>query len=174
MKRFDWLSTIRVCLSMLRCVGLWPDKTKCYKLNIYTCYAFVFLTFFPITNILFQIIEFYFVITDLTALVSLIYIVPTEIVGLVKGYKIIINQQVLWELIEEINSDIFQPKNVNQIKLIESNLGEWKKIFIAAWITAGATCLFFILSVLLSRSVDQNLIFLSWFPYDYTMPFFMK
>lgn len=167
MERFNWLDTLRICLFMLRGVGLWPKETKRYGFNGYTFYAFVVLTIFPVINLSLQITKAYFVISDPTALVSLIYILPAQIIGIIKGLKLIFNQPTLCKFVDEINSDVFQPKNLDQKKLIGNNLKQWQIIFLAAWLTAGGSCLFFMFSVLRDKSEERKLIFLSWFPYNY-------
>lgn len=167
MTKFNWLATIRICTCMLKWVGLWPEETKSYKLNFYSCFAFMVLAIFLFINVLLQIILTYLSLHDLNRLVAIMFFLPVEIIGIAKASKLVANAELLWEILDELNCNAFQPIGDLQKKLISKNLTSWKNTFYASWVSAGGAVIFFVSVPLLHSTDQQKMVFLSWYPYSF-------
>lgn len=170
MSTFNWLDTIRTCTCMLKCVGLWPEDSKSYKSNLYSCFAFIVLGSFLFINVFLQIILTYLSLNDLNRLVAIMFFLPVEIIGIAKATKLATNTELLWEFLDELNCKAFQPIGNVQREIISKNLTGWKNIFFASWISAGGALIFFVSVPLLHNADQQKLVFLSWYPYNFKKP----
>ncbi|RZC42226.1 7tm 6 domain containing protein [Asbolus verrucosus] len=119
MKRFDWKLTIKSTVLRMKIAGLWPEDDESYKLNLYTLWSIFSLTFFTLGHCFFQTINVIFIFDNLEALVATIYINLTELLNAFKGCFIIKNMKILKQLMVNLNSDLFQPRNYKQIQAVE-------------------------------------------------------
>ena len=75
MDNFDWRKTIKINLFALKVAGLWPKEYEVYKPNLYLLYA-VASTFIILGgHNLSQVINIFYVYTDLEALTATIFVV---------------------------------------------------------------------------------------------------
>lgn len=165
MAKFDWLKKTRVCLVMLRLVGLWPQKGTNYGWNCYTFQAFVIIGLLVTADVIFNAIDLFF-IQDLNTLVSLLFMLPAKFVATVKLFIFICNQSTMQQFVEELNSDTFQPIDQMQKDLVKNNFVQWKAVLYATVIGAEGSVIFFEITPLLDKSplAERNLLNPAWYP----------
>lgn len=165
MRKFDWLENTKICLVMLKFVGLWPQKGQNYGLNCYTFHAFVVIGLMVFADVIFETIRL-FSIEDLNTLVSSLFILPAKSVTAFKGFILIRNTHTLQQLVEELNSIIFQPVDQSQIDLVKNNFQHWKIVLYATGISAGGSLIFFESTPLLDKSplAERKLLTPAWYP----------
>ncbi|RZC38949.1 7tm 6 domain containing protein, partial [Asbolus verrucosus] len=75
--------------------------------------------------------------------------------------------KILKQLMMSLNSDLFQPKNSEQINLVQPALKFWKINSFFFWTMAMGTVFFATISPFFTDSVtNRNLPFLAWYPYN--------
>ena len=165
MEKFDWKTPIKINILKLKAVGLWPHKT--YKLNLYTLWAAIsFICIISAHNI-FQAINIIFLLDDLKAVTSIIFLNLSELLGMLKAYYLFRNMAILKQLMLTLNSDIFQPKNQQQQELIEPNLKLWRLNYVVYWGMSLGAVFFWIAVPVLDKSVKNwQLPFSAWYPFD--------
>jgi hypothetical protein len=164
MTRFDWISTIKVNIFMLRCVGLWPGRGETYQRDLYTFYA-VFNAILIIGGHNFsQLANIFFVYSDLEALAATIFVMITNILATVKMYTFVLNMRVIKELLLVLDSFHFQPKSLEQVKLVQPTLQIWKKLYIVYSSVVGVNVLLWSIAPLLDEG--QRLPFVAWYPFS--------
>ncbi|KAJ3663352.1 hypothetical protein Zmor_007638 [Zophobas morio] len=152
MKKFDWKAATRINTLMLRSVGLWPEGDGTYNFNIYTIYAVISINLFVNGHTFFQVVNIFFVYSNLEALTATIFITISEVLVVVKVYNYLQNLKLLKKLKSDLDKDIFQPTNEAQIVLIEPNLKMWKMTYFVFCIPSTvAVALFAVFPIL-----DQN------------------
>ncbi|RZC33043.1 7tm 6 domain containing protein, partial [Asbolus verrucosus] len=153
---------------MLKMVGLWPPDEDLYSFNFYTLYAFSSSAIFQIGHIFFQSANLYFVMDDLQSVTGTIFILLTEFAVALKTYCLMKNMKTLKQLMVTINCDLFQPKSLEQRKLIQPNLTTWQVTVSAYWVCAFGCLFFWSLFPIFDKSVkNYRLPFLAWYPYNY-------
>lgn len=174
MAKFDWLANTKICLVMLKYVGLWPKKGTDYGLNLYTLRAFVVIGLLVIADVIFEATSLYFV-RDINTLASSLFILPAKAVVVLKVCIFINNKNILQELVEELSSDSFQPIDQKQRDLLKVNFAQWRAIFYATGIGAGGSLIFFEVTPALDKSplAERNLLCPAWYPFNSKItPFF--
>ncbi|KAJ3661817.1 hypothetical protein Zmor_006199 [Zophobas morio] len=166
MEKFDWKGTIKINIFLLKIVGLWPKGDEVYKCDLYTCYAITSTTLFTICHNLLQTINLFFIYKDLEALTASIFIALTQLLAILKSYYLVQNMGTLKHLMVTLNSNMFQPKNLEQRRLINPNLEAWKLLFKVYWGNACCTLLLWAIYPIMDGSVSQHrLPLLVWYPY---------
>ncbi|RZC35216.1 7tm 6 domain containing protein, partial [Asbolus verrucosus] len=166
MERFDWKATIKVNIFSLWIIGLWPKDDDIYKLSFYSLYATISVIFFMDCLGILQLINLFLVYSDFEELTEMTLICMSESLTLIKVYIFVKNMDLLKKLMATLDSDIFQPKSLNQRMLIASALNNWKIIYNVFSIAGRpARCLWIILPVL-DGSKDFQLPMVVWYPYD--------
>ncbi|RZC42322.1 7tm 6 domain containing protein, partial [Asbolus verrucosus] len=166
MERLDWKKPIRLNILLLRLVGLWPEGDGSYKPDLYILYAIV-IWLYQISHIFFQTINMFFILSDLEAMTGTIFILMTKILAVLKTYCLIKNMKMLKRLLTTLDSDQFQPKNLQQRDLIQPNLNAWAMIaislrsFATVWLLSW--CSFPILD---KTYTEYRLPFLAVYPFD--------
>lgn len=108
-----------------------------------------------------------FVYKDLTALVDTIFVVITEILGSLKAFYFVQNMKILQQLMKNINCDIFQPKTLEQKRLVQPILALWKIIYILYWFPVTSTLTSWaVFPILDGSSKIFRLPFAAWYPYN--------
>ncbi|RZB39526.1 7tm 6 domain containing protein, partial [Asbolus verrucosus] len=75
--------------------------------------------------------------------------------------------KILKQLMVSLNSDLFQPKNSEQINLVQPALKFWKINNFFYWAMAMGTVFFVAISPFFNDSVrNRNLPFVAWYPYN--------
>ncbi|RZC39909.1 7tm 6 domain containing protein [Asbolus verrucosus] len=167
MKKFDWKETIKRNIFMLKTVGLWPTGDETYGCNLYTLYAIVSTALFQFGHIFFQTVNLFLILDDLQAVTGTIFILLMEMAASLKTYCLVKNMKMLKQLMVTINSDFFQPKNMQQKYLIQPNINAWKTFVSTFWIFAVPSLFFWCSFPVLDKTVrEYRLPFLAWYPYD--------
>ncbi|XP_068903582.1 odorant receptor 46a-like [Tenebrio molitor] len=163
--RYDWALTIKQNLSILRISGLWPRDN--YKIDPYTILTAIFLLTIFLPNLLSQIIKVFFILDDLTTLSATIYLLLTEILFVVKIFSLMTNMTTLKQAMKLLDTDMFQPKNTEQVALVQPNLDSWSTIYNSfTTMCVGAIVLLSIFPLLDKSGTGKNLPSISWFPYN--------
>ncbi|XP_015838099.1 odorant receptor Or1 isoform X1 [Tribolium castaneum] len=166
LQKFDWKATIRPNIAFLHYLGIWPEGEEYYKLNFYTLKTILYIIILVISTIVFQVINIFFTLDDLTSLTANIYVLLTEILYFIKLCFLVKNMPALKLLMKTLDHKLFQPK-ANQIVIIQPLLNFWKLIFLAFVITCSFTVLFWaIFPILDSSEEEKRLPLLAWYPYD--------
>ncbi|XP_015838098.1 odorant receptor Or1 [Tribolium castaneum] len=165
MDYYDWKSTIKSNLFMLRLIGLWPKGEEGYKVDFYMLYASFLLLTFVLTHIFFQTINIYFIRTNLAAVTGTIYVLLVEMLLLSKVYYLITNMTILKQLLHILDTEMFQPKNSAQILEIESNIWAWKLIYKSFTYSCFGVNMFWAMYPLFDET-DRRLPFIAWYPYN--------
>lgn len=163
MENFDWTSTISINLFLLKCVGLWPE-TQFYKFNYYTFYA-AFNAIFIIGGHNFsQLINIYFVYSNLEALANTIFVLTTNIMAAAKMYFFVRNLKVIKYMLAVLNTPQFRPKSDTQLKLIHRPLKLWKWSYSIFSIIVATNV--FLWSIAPMFNNEQELPFVAWYPFQ--------
>ncbi|RZB38890.1 7tm 6 domain containing protein, partial [Asbolus verrucosus] len=167
MEKFDWKLTIKTNILGLKVLGLWPDNNEGYKVDFYTLYAVAFNGILAITNVFFQIMNIFMSGSDDAAFIEILSISIEQVLALIKSYSIVRNIKMLKQLLFAIlESNEFQPKNMNQIALIQPALRSWKMIY-NMFMTAAvhAVILWAVFPVLDGSFKEHKLPFSAWYPF---------
>ena len=74
---------------------------------------------------------------------------------------------IVKKLMRMLDDDLFQPRDVSQVALVQPNLDVWKMIYKAFMTTCCGSNLFWAVFPLLDKSSEGNrLPFLAWYPYN--------
>jgi hypothetical protein len=164
MERFNWQEIIAMNIYILRIVGLWPIHT--YQLDFYTLYSSISANLF-VTAVLFQTINVIFVYSNLEALTETILVCVAELLALFKIYTFIKNIKMLKRLMVALDSDIFQPKSLDQRVLVRPAMVLWKMVYhILLGAVTAALSLWLLFPILNGSTRRYALPFPAWYPYD--------
>ncbi|RZB40488.1 7tm 6 domain containing protein [Asbolus verrucosus] len=164
--RFDWKRTIRINITALKILGLWPAHNDSYGCNLYTLYEIVVMVFFEIGFIFSQTVNLFFILDDLQAVTEIIFVSLMEMLAILKSYCLIKNMKMLKQLMMTVNSDLFQPKSLQQRDLIQPSLNAWKTIVSLFWFFTVGWLFFYCFCPIFDRSFRKyRLPFLAWYPY---------
>ncbi|XP_068915595.1 odorant receptor 46a-like isoform X1 [Tenebrio molitor] len=168
MTKFDWKSTIRTNLLMLRLTGLWPESDDGYKLDLYTFYAICAKVLNDVNNF-FQTCYIFEIYTDLQALASTFFVLGTDWLASIKVYYFMRKIKTIKRLLKELESEEFQPRSEHQKISLEPTLKSWKVIYAAFWIvTVPALSSVSIFPIIDGSARHHRLPFWAWYPYDTT------
>ncbi|RZB39074.1 7tm 6 domain containing protein [Asbolus verrucosus] len=152
---------------MLKIVGLWPPGNESYGLTPYTLYSAAVILSFQIGFILFQTVNVCFILDDLQAVTGTIFVLLMEMLATLKSYCLIKNMKMLKQLMITINSDLFQPKNLQQRQLIQPTLNAWTKVVLTFWFFTICWLFFTMLCPIFDNIFKEYLLPLpAWYPYD--------
>ncbi|RZC40832.1 7tm 6 domain containing protein [Asbolus verrucosus] len=167
MDRFDWKETIKPNIVMLKVVGLWPAGDEAYGRDFYTLFAVVSIFLFQVCHVFFQTTNLFFIMDDLQAVTGTIYIVLMDMAVLLKTYYVMKNMTNIKELMINVNSDVFQPKTLEQRTLVQPNLNMWKTIVSTFWYLALGCSFFWTFFPIIDKTYkNYRLPFLAWYPYN--------
>ncbi|RZC42863.1 7tm 6 domain containing protein, partial [Asbolus verrucosus] len=154
--------------------GFWPSGDETYKRNFYTIYASVLLTLLLPCHVFFQIVYFFSILDDLQALIATALSLLTEILIVLKAYCLTKNMGMVKQLMITLNSDLFQPKNIQQIILVKPSLKFCKITYKMLGVMAFGTAFFWSIYPILDKSFkNYRLPFYAWYPYNTkTSPFY--
>ncbi|KAJ3663327.1 hypothetical protein Zmor_007618 [Zophobas morio] len=173
-KKFDWTRTIKTNILLLRLVGLWPSGNENFAVNFYTVYAFISVIVIMGGNNFFQIMNIFFVYTDLEALASTIFITITNVQASVKMYFFIRNIGLVKKLIQLLNGPIFQPKSKQQINIVKPTLKLWKTVYVCFVAIVAVTTFIWSIVPLLNDFQSRQLPLAAWYPYNHTVSIFYE
>jgi hypothetical protein len=163
MKKFNWKSAISMNTWFLKVTGLWPGA-ELYKLNTYTLYM-IFIFLLVNSHIFFQAANVINAYKNLKALITIIFSIFTKLLASAKMLMFIRKSATLQRFMLQLESEEFQPKNDQQIRMIQRSLKAWTMIYLMFWVLA--------LSIVSFRSIldgtvkNYKLPFPAWYPYDY-------
>ncbi|RZC34671.1 7tm 6 domain containing protein, partial [Asbolus verrucosus] len=167
MERYDWKRTISVNILILKVLGLWPGGDETYKPNFYMLWSIFSITLFTIGHPFFQTINIIFIFDDFEAVIATIYVTFSEFLIILKAYLTIKNMKILKQLMVTLDSDLFQPRNAEQIILFEPGLKFWKINISVFWTMALGTIFFWSTYPIFDKSVhERRLPFLAWYPFN--------
>nr|CAM84015.1 olfactory receptor 17 [Tribolium castaneum] len=174
MSNFSWKAAVETNITTLKILGLWPKGDETYKLNFYTLYAVFGVIGLLCAHSFVQIFNIYFIVDDLEAFTSSIFVTLSCLGTVAKTYYLLQNMQMLKELFISINKDIFQPKNNKQILLVEPSIKFWQRFYLIFRVLCYCTTFFWSSYPILDKwTKDHRLPFLAWYPYDSTKsPFY--
>ncbi|XP_063926001.1 odorant receptor 46a-like [Zophobas morio] len=166
-KKFCWKITIQPNILVLQTFGFWPKDYEAFKLNFYAVRTIILvIIFFPVA-LLTQATNLFFVLDDLIALTGTIYMLLIEILCAFKIYYLSKHMSIVKTLMRMLNDDLFQPRDVNQVALVQPNLDLWKTTYIVFMIMALGGNLFWAAFPLLDKANEENrLPSLAWYPYN--------
>lgn len=165
MKNLCWKNTVKLNFSMMKIVGIWPKEK--YKFDLYSFYTIISVNLFISGHVIFHTVAVYIMRRNLKQLIGALYMSLTETLLLIKILYFIKNSKQLKKLFTTLESDIFQPKNEAQLKLVIPNLNFWIKIHRLFGILVLNTVLLFISLPILSKSVKYYRLPLeAWYPYN--------
>jgi hypothetical protein len=167
MQSFDWLSTIKINIKMLRFVALWPDEGR-YGCNLYTFYAALSIIVFIHFHNFFIIMGIVLASENLEDLTARIFMSSSEILTSIKAYFLIKNVTRLNKLTKSLDSEKFcPPRTVEQVRLIQPQIKDWKIAYFGFWVSCWSTVIFMLLAPVLNGSVKTyQLPIHAWFPYN--------
>ncbi|RZC32444.1 7tm 6 domain containing protein, partial [Asbolus verrucosus] len=167
MEQFDWKKTIKPNIIMLKLLGLWPKGDESYGCNIYSVYGIASVIFYQVGHTFFQMVNLFMILDDLKAVTGSVYVVLMCISIVLKSYGLMKNMPILKQLMITVNCDLFQPRNLQQIVLVQPNLRAWKAIARTFWFFATGYAIFGALFPILDKTFkDYRLPFLAWYPYN--------
>ena len=159
-------------ISSLRIVGLWP-KYDSYKIDAYSVYAVISVSFFMYANTFFQAINIFIVEMDIQALAATIF-VAEHIVAVLKISGLLQNLKKIKNLMKQLNRETFQPKSSTQLRMVEQYLQMWKMFYLIYQCGVLALGIFWLTKPILDKSYKSyELPFFAWYPVDVkTSPFY--
>ncbi|XP_068910432.1 odorant receptor Or1-like [Tenebrio molitor] len=167
MERYDWKRVLRTNILKLKVVGLWPPDDELYKPNAYTLWAICSITILNVGHNFFQMVNMIFVFDDLHDLVQATYITLPQVVALMKTYYVVRNMKILKELMVTLSSDMFQPKNDRQVKMIKPSFSFWRVNYVMYWTMSSGAMFFWSVYPILDKSIKEYpLPFLAWYPWN--------
>jgi hypothetical protein len=167
MERYDWKRVLRTNILKLKVVGLWPPDDELYKPNAYTLWAICSITILNVGHNFFQMVNMIFVFDDLHDLVQATYITLPQVVALMKTYYVVRNMKILKELMVTLSSDMFQPKNDRQVKMIKPSFSFWRINYVMYWTMSSGAMFFWSVYPILDKSIKEYpLPFLAWYPWN--------
>ncbi|KAJ3663408.1 hypothetical protein Zmor_007674 [Zophobas morio] len=170
MQKFEWMATAELNFRALWSVGLWPrgETGKFYKHDFYTLYAiFNAIILIGLQN-LSQIINIFFVYSDLAALASTCFVVMSNMLGIAKMLVFVCNIRKMKQLTRMLNSHQFQPKSEAQVKLVQPLLKLWKRFYIS-WGSYVSSCMVLWLAAPLMHG-GHELVIPAWYPFSLEKP----
>ncbi|KAJ3663574.1 hypothetical protein Zmor_007823 [Zophobas morio] len=168
MHNFEWKSAVNLNIVALKIIGLWPQGDETYKKNFYTLYSATILVVFVCAHNFFQTVNIFLILDDFDAFTETIFVTLSFIGAVVKAYSLIQNMDTLKGLFVTIRSEMFVPKNQQQINLIQPGIKVWKTICIALNFMGGNCAVFWSTYPLLDKA-DYRLPFLAWYPFPTTV-----
>ncbi|EFA09170.1 odorant receptor Or1 [Tribolium castaneum] len=167
MDKYDWRSHIKINILVLRFLGLWPKNT--YH-GFYIFHLIFMMGTFLLGHLFFQAANIYFIRTNLEAVTGTIYVLLVESLVVFKVYHLVKNMAMFKQLLEILDTEMFQPKNKKQIVAIDETIHVWKTIYKSFLYTCFGTNAFWAIYPLLDKSEGgKRLPFLAWYPYNTTI-----
>lgn len=169
MSNFSWKATVEVNIKSLKILGLWPKGDETYKLNWYTLYAVFGVIGLLCAHSFVQTFNIYFIINDLEAFTSSIFVTLSCVGTVAKTYYLLQNMELLKQLFVDITQDIFQPKNERQRILVQPSIKFWQRFYLIFRGLCYCTTFFWSTYPILDKwTRDHRLPFLAWYPYNIT------
>lgn len=162
---FDWRDCIRINLILLKSVGLWPKGYGDYKRDSYLFYS-IFTTIIIVGgHNLSQVINVFYVYSDLEALTATIFVATTNILALVKRYFFVRNLHVIKRVLITLNK--YHPKSTKQLQLIKASLYRWRIAYLWFSIVVYFNVAMWSLEPLLDNMIkSRRLPFEAWYPFS--------
>ncbi|RZB38791.1 7tm 6 domain containing protein, partial [Asbolus verrucosus] len=166
-EKFDWKRIMKVNITVLKILGLWPPGNETFGFNIYTFYEIFVFLFLELGHISAQTVNLLLHFDDLQVVTTTIYVLLMEMLGVLKAYCLIRNMGMLKQLMITINCDLFQPKSIQQRSLIQSNINAWKTIVTILWVLLSCWLLIWMLCPIFDKSFKEyRFPFLAWYPFN--------
>ena len=165
MASFSWRHAIRVNISILKFMGLWPKGNEGYECNTYAIFAAAVLLLIH-SHIIFQTVNVYFV-SDLKELSAIIFILFTEWLVSLKMFYFIRNMKMVKKLMLDVESDDFHPSNNGQISTVQVTVAMWQTIYFVYAVPAVITLILWTVFPLVDGTFrEYRLPYSVWYPYD--------
>lgn len=146
-------------------LGLCPKKDNAYNYNVYTSISILISTIVCV-DILSQTIEIFFILDDLSVLSAAINTLPEKYIAIAKAYQLTLHAKEFRHIIQEINTQKFQPVNSAQFLAANKCLKMFKLIFISFSSSVVGTIFLGILFPILDKTEEKNFFAQAWYPYD--------
>ncbi|XP_063925992.1 uncharacterized protein LOC135139622 [Zophobas morio] len=173
MKKYDWVSTIKLNLTLLKAMGLWPEG-QTYKFDLYLLYGFTTTIMFATLHCVCRTWKLLTNLNDLDVVTGTAFLSISETLVVVKMLYMARNIETFKELLVTLNSDLFQPRDEDQIELVTPSLNVWKSMHNLLGISIVVAVTSYAVAPLVTGSAKKhNLPLLASYPYDATIsPFF--
>lgn len=171
--KFDFTYGIRVNLNGLYLLGLWPQSSNGYKLNVYSLYTIISVGFLMTAHNIFRVMNIFFVISDLSAVAEIIFLTCTDVLASIKIFVFIYNIKTIKTLFHTLNTATCQPKSLLQKKLYLYETKIW--VILSLTLYGIAVMVFTKWTITpLVHIENKSLPFLAWYPFDTQKKFFYE
>jgi hypothetical protein len=167
MKRHDWTETIKRNILFFKLVGFWPEGDAGYKMNFYTLYSISITIAFAFSHSFFQTFQLVRNLDDLDIVAGTAFLAISESLVVVKMFYLARNIQTFKKLLVTLNSDLFQPRSVEQILLVSPSVEVWKLMYKLLCGSITMVLIFLTLVPIVDKSYKRyRLPLIAWYPYD--------
>jgi hypothetical protein len=167
MKRHDWTETIKGNIFFFKLVGFWPEGDAGYKINFYTLYSISITIAFAFSHSFFQTFQLVRNLDDLDIVAGTAFLAISESLVVVKMFYLARNIQTFKKLLVTLNSDLFQPRSVEQILLVSPSVEVWKLMYKLLCGSITMVLIFLTLVPIVDKSYKRyRLPLIAWYPYD--------
>ncbi|KAJ3663302.1 hypothetical protein Zmor_007603 [Zophobas morio] len=167
MDNFDWLSTIKLNIKMLKYLSLWPHNGH-FKLDLYSLVAVILVLVFIHMYNMSIFIGIIFSRENLADLTTRIFMSSSEILTSFKTHFFLKNVRRLNQMARELESAKFvPPRNTEQVQLVKPDMNTWRLVFILFQCSCWITVIFILSAPILQGSYKKHeLPTPAWFPYN--------
>ncbi|RZC14235.1 7tm 6 domain containing protein, partial [Asbolus verrucosus] len=167
MDGYEWKAIIKLNISTLKLMGLWPNVDEVCKLNFYTIYTVITIILFMNGSVFFQIMYVILVPTDLDGFTEMMFIILTKSLVCIKALCLLQNVKEVNQILTVLGCNLFRLKTEKQWRMIQPALFFWKMTYLAFWSLAGGTIIMWSILPILDKSFKEyKLPFPAWYPYN--------
>jgi hypothetical protein len=166
-EKFNWQSTIKTNILMLKFVGLWPKNDEVYDRNLYSLYAMLSMNLLLNCHTSFQLVNIFHVYSHFEAFISSLVATSSEFVAMIKGICFMKNMKIMKDMMVLLRSAEMAPKSEHERNLIKTNLNLWRLMYYAFSSSCFMAITFWLSFPVLDGTVHQyRLPFTAWYPFD--------
>lgn len=167
MERYNWKSTISLNLYVFRLFGLWPEGEGGYKIDFYLIRAIFTVLFFGFAHSCSQTWLLVTNLNDMKIVAGTAFLAISEMLVVLKMFYMGRNMKTIKKLMVILDSDLFQPRNIEQITLVSPLLKVWKMLSRCFCGSATVTIFFWTLFPIIDNTYkNYRLPFLARYPYN--------
>lgn len=169
MKKYDWVSTVKLNLFVFKLAGLWPQGSG-YKFNFYLLHGIITTFILGFIQSFCQTWKLLTNFNDLQVVTETAFLSISESLVVVKMFYLALNMRSLKKLLINLNSDLFQPHSLDQIELVKPSLNTWRLMYNLLGSSITVAIIFWAMVPVLTNTIKQHrLPFMAWYPYDTTI-----
>ncbi|KAG5899378.1 hypothetical protein JTB14_036867 [Gonioctena quinquepunctata] len=163
---FDFYSYFQTDFTRLKYLGVWMINEKSKHPKFQMAYVFIINILFTCIVNLVQVINFFKQTESLEKFAGCGYVVAISCLGTAKSFYIFKNRREFQILVETLNDEVFQPRNMQQKIMTESSLNFYKNVKTTLLAMCTTAVISSMTTPLLHKKNDENLPFASWYPFD--------